>query len=879
MRSVNEIIKDINKYYGFDFATESFNKGRDTIYLDIPSVITTSITEEQLNRLCKEENIIETLKELFPVLKFFNSRNIIKKKEEFKSEVEYSNRLDSNYDYNDILTRKENNSKSDRTKIENAIKILNSLFKKKYMVYSKQGVIFNAGGFNSDPFPESIQKEIVNIESKEDAKKVLGMLLRTSRYHQIEEYLLDKDSFDWKKALEPDTEKIVIDYHDYEKFTPLLEKINKQLRCALYFDSYGQIAYDAEVFLSKNQRKKKKRKNKIETRTLSNKLTESFMNISSEEDTMAFLVRLHDFDSSIFNKTPTKISGDKIFVEEYGFIDTYGLLDVLRNMNEKFNHPQISIANGIRLGNKYIVNDSTILQMINIQKRENISQEEKNELIFKKIESLNAINSKEYKFYGGQEMLDLENSILDKAQTMVSGYYHMLNKVTLTNIKLINTHYDPLDILEFSKTLIELKKDAKCGCVETTVERYKDIIEIDNPLFKAKFSKKDLTFNGDIYDKVVEINNGLCNAIKNVYTLNESNVSNIISYYREFISDFIKSNSQEIIEALRNEGKYDRIDINSLEKELKKDIYFFYIRLNMEFIFYHDNKYKIDAFNDDVLKQQFNDTIKNDIKNHQEKLLKNKKSEWDEVLEARKDADNLLNIKEYAMIAYLVGNEKNKGITTYIGILLGKKSEYSSNKLYGSLKHLNADKVESMIEDLIDVDALDRTTKRASFGRYTAIVKGIYYSESIINKFKNDNLIEKDTVIVENNKSENSKDAIKKEEKDPSLTHGDNNCSKLVSNNISPISTMEFIRKLKDADLTLINKNNTKVTELDAKDIQEFCLCICKDKRFYNKNWEYISNIIPPLSDQAIMFLKLKSINNGDSLRKIIEIEEKKREV
>ena len=90
---------------------------------------------------------------------------------------------------------------------------------------------------------------------------------------------------------------------------------------------------------------------------------------------------------------------------------------------------------------------------------------------------------------------------------------------------------------------------------------------------------------------------------------------------------------------------------------------------------------------------------------------------------------------------------------------------------------------------------------------------------------------------------------------------------------------MEFIRKLKDADLTLINKNNTKVTELDAKDIQEFCLCICKDKRFYNKNWEYISNIIPPLSDQAIMFLKLKSINNGDSLRKIIEIEEKKREV
>ena len=230
------------------------------------------------------------------------------------------------------------------------------------------------------------------------------------------------------------------------------------------------------------------------------------------------------------------------------------------------------------------------------------------------------------------------------------------------------------------------------------------------------------------------------------------------------------------------------------------------------------------------------------------------------------------------MIAYLVGKEKNKGITTYIGILLGKKSEYSSNKLYGSLKHLNADKVESMIEDLIDVDALDRTTKRASFGRYTAIVKGIYYNESIINKFKNDNLIEKDTVIVENNKSENSKDAIKKEEKDPSLTHGDNNCSKLVSNNISPISTMEFIRKLKDADLTLINKNNTKVTELDAKDIQEFCLCICKDKRFYNKNWEYISNIIPPLSDQAIMFLKLKSINNGDSLRKIIEIEEKKRE-
>ena len=878
MRSVNEVIKDINKYYGFDFATESFNKGRDTIYLDIPSVITTSITEEQLNRLCEEENIIETFKELFPVLKFFNSKDIIEKKEEFKSEVEYSNRLDSDYDCDDTLIRKENNSESDRIKMADAIEILNGLFKKRYVINSKRGIIFNTGGLHLYPFPEKIQKEIVNIKSKEDAERVVGMLLRIPSYYQIEEYLLDKNNSNWKKVLESDSKRIVVDYDEYEKFTPLLDKINKWLKRGLYFDSYGRIAYDAEILLSKNQRKKKKHKNRIETRMLPIKLTESFVNISSEEDTMAFLVRLYNFDSSNFNRMPTKISGEKIYVEEYGFIDAYGLLDVLRNINKRFNHSQVFVTDELRLSNKYVANDDIILQMIDIQKREDVSQEEKNELIFKKIESLNVINPKEYKFYGGQEMLDLENSILDKAQAMVSEYYDMLNKLTLTHIKLASTYSDSLSMVVFSEKVMDLKKDVKDGCVETVVERYKDIVEMNNPLFKVKFLKKDLKFNGDIYDKVIEINNSLCEAIKNIYMLSKSNVFNIISYYKGFIKEFVKSNSQDIVEALRNEGKYNDKDINSLEKELGNDIYFSKIQLSIESIYYCGNEYKIDFFDNDVLKQQFDDMVKKDIKDNHEKLLENKKSIWDKILEARKDADNLLNIKEYTIIAYLVGNEKNKGITTYVAILLGKKSEYSSNSLYGSLKYLKANKVESMIEELIDVNALDRVTKRASFGRYTAIVKGIYYNENIAAKFKNGKFIEKDTVVVENNKSKKSKDVIKKEEKDSSLTHGDNNCGKLVLNSVSSISTMEFIKSLKDVELTLINKNDIKVTELDTKDIQEFCSHICKDKRFYNKNWEYISNIIPPLSDQAMMFLKLKNINNGDSLKKIVEIEEKKRE-
>ena len=120
--------------------------------------------------------------------------------------------------------------------------------------------------------------------------------------------------------------------------------------------------------------------------------------------------------------------------------------------------------------------------------------------------------------------------------------------------------------------------------------------------------------------------------------------------------------------------------------------------------------------------------------------------------------------------------------------------------------------------------------------------------------------------------------SIKKEVEESSLKSNKNVHSQPNLNVISSISTMEFIRNLKDIELTSINKNDIKVTELDTKDIQEFCSHICKDKRFYNKNWEYISNIIPPLSDQAMMFLKLKNINNGDSLKKIVEIEEKKRE-
>lgn len=877
MRNINEVIKDINNYYGCNVASESFNKGRDTIYLDIPSVITTSLTEEHLNRLYEAENVIETLKALFPTLKFFNSKDIIQKKEEFKSDVQYSSRLNDN-NFDDTLIVNTSNSESNYIKMANAIEILNGLFKKKYVSNSKRGVIMNVGGFHMYPFPEKIKNEILNIKSKEDARKVVDMLLEIPDYHGIEGYLLDKDNSNWKKVLESDSKKVVVEYEEYKKFTPLLEKVNKWLRYPLYFDSCGQIVYDVEVSLSKKQRKKKKCKTKMETQVLPSRLTESFINISSDEDTMAFLVRLYNFHSLNFIRIPSKIFREKIYVEEQGFVDDYGLLDVLRAMNKRFNKPQVFVADELKLKDKYVIKDATILQMIGVQKREDISQEEKNELIFKKIESLNVIKPKEYKFYGGQEMLDLESSILDKAKSMVSEYHDMLNDLTLKAIKSAATYSDSIYMVIKAEEVEKLKRKFNEDCVETVVKRYKDIIEISNPLFDVTFLKKDLNFEGDIYNRVITINNTLCKSIKNIYMLSKGNVLNIISYYKSFIKETIKNNSQDIIEALRNEGKYNDKDINVLEKELKDDVYFSKIKLNLETLYYYGDEYKLDFFDDELLRQEFNNRIEKDIKENHEKLLKYSKSSWDRILEARKEADSIQNIKEYATIVYLVGDERNKGITTYINILLGKKSEYSSNSVYGALKYLKGNKIESMIEELIDLNVLDRADKRASFGRYTAIVKSVYYNENISSKFKNGKFIGEDTISTDDKKNEKSQSSIKKEVEESSLKSNKNVHSQPNLNVISSISTMEFIRNLKDIELTSINKNNIKVTGLDIKDIQEFCSSIYEDKRFYNKNWEFISDIIPPLSDQAIMFLKLKSINNNDSLKKIVEIEEKKRE-
>lgn len=878
MRSVNEVIKDINDYYGCNFATESFNKGRDTIYLDIPSVITTSLAEEHLNRLCGEENVIETLKELFPTLKFFNSKDILRKKEEFKSDVEYSSRLDDN-NFDNTLIANSTNSENDYIKMANAIEVLNSLFKKRYVANSKRGVIMNVGGFHMYPFPEKIKNKILNIKSKEDARKVVDMLLEIPDYRGIEGYLLDKDNSNWKKVLESDSKKVVVEYEEYKKFTPLLEKVNKWLRYPLYFDSCGQIVYDVEISLSKKQRKKKKCKTKMETQVLPSRLTESFINISSDEDTMAFLVRLYNFHSLNFIRIPSKIFREKIYVEEQGFVDDYGLLDVLRAMNKRFDKPQVFVADELKLKDKYVIKDATILQMIGVQKREDISQEEKNELIFKKIESLNVIKPKEYKFYGGQEMLDLEDSILDKCEELVTEYYDMLNNLTLKVIKSAATYSDSIYMVINSEEVEVLKRRVKEEYIEPEVKRYKDIIEISSPLFNVTFSKKDLSDSGDIiFDRVITLNNTLCQSIKNIYMLSQGNALNILSYYKSFIKETIKNNSQDIIEALRNEGKYNDKDINVLEKELKDDVYFSKIKLNLETLYYYADEYKLDFLNDELLRQEFNNRIEKDIKENHEKLLKYRKSLWDRILEAKKEADSIQNIKEYATIVYLVGDERNKGITTYINILLGKKSEYSSNSVYGALKYLKANKIESMIEELIDLNVLDRASKRASFGSYTAIVKGSYYNENIFSKFKNGNFIGEDTILTNNKKNKESKGSIKKEVEDFSLKSNKNVYSESNSNAILSISAMEFIKRVKDIELTLINKNNFNVAALDIKDIQEFCSIIYKDRKFYNKNWELISNIIPPLSDQAIMFLKLKSINNNDSLRNIVEIEEKKRE-
>lgn len=847
MKNISEVIKDINDYYGCEFATESFNKGRNTIYLDIPSVITTSLSEDSLNQLYKTENVVNTLKELLPALKFFNSKDIIQKKEEFKGDVQYSSKLNNNKADNGLAINVMGN-KSNDINIENGIKILNSLFQKKYIVNSKRGVIFNGvANMHKYPFPETITNEIIKIQSKEDANKVVQMLLEMPKYAICEKYL------DKSNDMKSNENKVVIEYDDYNKFTPLLEHVNKWLNNKLYIDTDGQIAYDVEVKLSKKQQKKQKRKTNIEIQVLPNELVECFKNITADEDTMAFLIELYEFNAAIFSRKPSKIFREKIYLKKHGFVDDYGLLNVLRGMNKRFKTPQILIADELKLKEKYMVADATVIKMLDIQKKEDIPQDEKIDLIFEIIESLNVIKSKEYKFYGGKEMLDLETTILNKALSMVSKYYDMLNNLTLKEIKSTFKYYKQIDIVIDVIAVEELKRKFNDDCVETIYNRYKDIIEIRHPLFNVMFAKKDLNFNGDIYNKVITINNKLCQDITNIYMLNKRNVFEIMYECRNVIKTTIESNAQEIIDTLKNEDKYNNIEIDMFDYELINDIYSSKLKCNVNALYYDDNEYKLDSFDNELLKQELSNRIKQDIKEHQEMLLKYKKLYWDRELKAKTEAYNIQDIKEYATIVYLVGNERNKGITTYTNILLGSKSEYADNSVYGALKHLKSNKINSMIEELIDLNVLDRANKKASFGRYIAIVKGGYYNENIAAKFQDGKFIGEDVVVNSDKKYVDAKNVV------------------------SQMSTMEFIKTLKDMDLTIINKNNINVTGLDIKDIQEFGDIICEDKRFYNKNWEIVSNIIPPLSDQVIMFLKLKSINNNDGLKNIIEIEEKKR--
>lgn len=447
-----------------------------------------------------------------------------------------------------------------------------------------------------------------------------------------------------------------------------------------------------------------KKVNKSFVSRLETYLKETYIDFSSEKD---ILQKASDFYNS--DKTIIKFVKNICIGEQYTIIK--GLLvtneefeNAINYINSSFTKPILEIIN------------SNIVFKSNIQKK--LNKFKNVPLMLDVIQGVLTANDDENK-----------KKAINKLSTIISSFRALINPIVTKKMikefealcqQEINKINNDLDLIfkeipdkDLAKKVFNFiykskfvyNSEYKLGNIQVEYDRlYMDL----NHLRMELLEDKKFNVKGDIKENIKLF-------------------KDLLPYKQQIIECIEITKDIDFIKGLSEYKKIKRgVDEKFFEPELKNFMLQQQISIKIDFnTSTISNSYLKDLEFDnknflDIFKSIYSQGVLNELNNYVDKIKS--------VILKENDILKLIPDKMDRVIIDLVYNVPNKGITTYVDALKGIKNKslkdynIQSYTAWGYFEDCTKEKIKSKIADLIDEGLLTITEKRASFGRYNAIV-------------------------------------------------------------------------------------------------------------------------------------------------------------
>lgn len=380
---------------------------------------------------------------------------------------------------------------------------------------------------------------------------------------------------------------------------------------------------------------------------------------------------------------------------------------------------KVSKWNSFYWENIFVLNDFSIYcngVIVNKNEFLEIYKSENDDDFIKTVLRLFPNTIEKMKFIGGELLEDFFEDNYERDLEIIDRCINTLKKISVKDIEFIAKNKSFFDKVSSDNLIIDklIMYKSQIDALEIEVLKYYKYIELRKGPFVIVYSNIDGELDRDaaIFSKAqlsLDYLELVCN-------------SGSIALYKK-VSSRIKNMVGDIpglvIKDILDKYPIDKDFIGELQKFIKKDLVnLIHINICIEkglLVFVEGSN--IYGLNDDEIDNLIStevDRVKKFIYDMCEKKVLDKITREEEIKE-------ILSIPYNNLIVSCVRDIEKKGITTYAGVLSGKKNLPNDDKYLGKLNEYGYQFILSKIQYLIDMDVLYLVRRTASFGSYWSV--------------------------------------------------------------------------------------------------------------------------------------------------------------
>lgn len=320
------------------------------------------------------------------------------------------------------------------------------------------------------------------------------------------------------------------------------------------------------------------------------------------------------------------------------------------------------------------------------------------------------------KYIGGESLENFFEDNYEKDLDSIDNCIKILRNISVKDIEFISKNKSFFNKVYSDNLLIDKLTMYKkqIDTLEVEIIKYYKYIELRKGPFVIVYSNPDGEFERDaaIFFEI----NGILDNLEIICN------SGSIALYKKALSkvkNTVGSIPKMVLKDISDKYPVDNDYLGELQKFIKKDLTSL-ININVSIkngllVFVEDTN--IYGLNDDEIDNLIStevDRVKKFIYDMCEKKVLDKITREEEIKE-------ILSIPYNNLIVSCVRDIEKKGITTYAGVLSGKKNLPNDDKYLGKLKKYGYQFILSKIQYLIDIDVLYLVRRTASFGSYWSV--------------------------------------------------------------------------------------------------------------------------------------------------------------